>query len=398
MMNRNGRTGIAWLTGLRAAASLWLCCAASCRAGEKSDNGGHGQGTSFARIVIDPTVGWHRPPEGKDFGLTLVPPKDKGIAVPRKLWVQRITKRIPALRNPASWQQLAKELGLDPKLRKVGGHHRFVRTGTSEGMTIQGTGQVLTYGDSTPRDWDELAAAAEKNSMKKVKDMGEARVKKLGLWPKGVNMKSAQWGPHVAMVGSKSFISKVSARYKGLVDGIPAAGPGFELEIDTHVNGKLDVMRMRWFETRRYRELPCKTVREAFEALNRGHAMGIPKFRFGKSVHYEGWTYYVGTMAGDYVHPVFKFRIMDPADPKDHGAVVYVPAVKSKYFENPKRQMVSAREVWTERWRKKQAEARAKAKAEADAKRKPGAKTGKRTDAGTKSKAGARKEPAAPGR
>jgi hypothetical protein len=81
-------------------------------------------------------------------------------------------------------------------------------------------------------------------------------------------------------------------------------------------------------------------LEEAFEALSRSWAMGLPRACFGKTARYVGWCYYVGSVHGDYVLPMFKFEL-------NGEFPAYVPAVKSEYFADPQCQILSDEE-WAE--------------------------------------------------
>ncbi len=172
--------------------------------------------------------------------------------------------------------------------------------------------------------------------------MGEKKVKAMGWWPRGVAPKPLSQGMSVASVSHTpgKYVESVTTTYGGLIEKHIVEGEGLFLRVETLATGTLAGIDLRWVETARFRRMPCKTLEEAFDALNKGYAMGLPQDDFGNPAYYVGWGYYVGTVHGDHVLPMLKFRLGG----KKHGFLAYVPAVKSDRFADPKSQVVSVAE------------------------------------------------------
>ncbi len=210
--------------------------------------------------------------------------------------------------------------------------------GDGRGITVYKSMRQMCYGNNSSGPEALIRDAAKKAKAPQVVAKGEAEMRAIGWWPKGIDAKRVSCGSTLTSWGGSSYVSHITAEYGGLIEGRPVDGPGLFYRITTIVTGLVDVAELRWAETRRYKHLKCKSVREAFEGLNRGHAQPLPIQCVGSKAKFAGVVYYMNKVpSSDHAHPFLKFRLTTP---KGYSYDAYVPAIKGKYFKNPKRQVL----------------------------------------------------------
>ncbi len=300
----------------------------------------------FAPIIVDEEAFWTRPERGKTFGLKLVPPgKPEDPRPPEKLWVHKVTRKIPDMDNPASWREWAKKTGVDVEPKYESGQwwlHAKDDKKRVHGVSIHVSSREMLYGDTRSPSEDDIYKAWKKTNEEQMRKWGEERAKALGWWPKGVDEKSAGIGVATRSCSTLEgrYVGYIRSEYGCLVEGRPVYGNGQLFRITTNPTGQVELIEVRWAESERYRELPCKTVEEAFRALNESWAMGLPRACYGRKAEYAGWTYYLSEIHGDFIQPMFIFKV--------DGFPAFVPAIKDEYFKDPKRQIASNGEWLTE--------------------------------------------------
>jgi len=265
------------------------------------------------------------------------------------VWVHKVTQKIPDLTDRASWKRWARRAGIKGRMQDNDGQWSF--ESGSRGITVFGEGmRLITYGDTNSPAEGLVRDAAKKTTMRQVRDKGEAEMRAMGWWPKGIDPEPVACGPTLTSWGGESYVSYLTAEYRGRIEGRLVDGPGLFYRIKTVVTGSVYLAELRWAETERFRELECRSIHEAFEALNRGHAQPLPKQCVGSQAKFVGIVYWINETPAEFVHPFHKFRLTTP---KGYHYDAYVSAIRGKYFKNPKCQVVI----------KELAEAKKKAKA-----------------------------------
>jgi hypothetical protein len=294
----------------------------------------------FPSIVVDRVATWKAVEEGRTYELKLV--KADEPAAPKSASVHKVVKRIPDFSAPASWNDWLKKAGAPTRAeqpdRSTWYFHEKVPGGT-RGVTFDADLRLMTYGTSSWGSNAELKEAAEKTTPEKMRGMGEAGVKTMGWWPANVNPKIVDQSIGVASVTNLpgKYIEDTTVTYSGLIEGVPVDGEGLLLKIYTLSTGRIRGIDLRWVETERYKELPCKTVEEAFDCLNRGEGQTLPTQTIGSKAEFAGLSYWLNKDPETWVQPLFKFKLVTPAGYKYDA---YVPAIRSEYFRDPKHQIL----------------------------------------------------------
>jgi len=256
--------------------------------------------------------------------------------LPKEVWVHKVAQRIPDLTDRASWKKWARRASIEGRIKDNDGQWSF-KSG-SRGITVFGEGmRLMAYGNTDSPAEELVRAAAKKAKMRQVKDKGEAEMRAMGWWPKGIDPETVECGPTLTSWGGESYVSHLTAEYRGRIEGRLVDGPGLFYRIKTVVTGSVYLAELRWAETERLAELECRSIQEAFDALNRGRAQPLPKQCVGSKAKFVGIVYWINETPAEGVHPFHKFQLTTP---KGYHYDAYVPAIKDKYFKNPKRQVV----------------------------------------------------------
>lgn len=345
MDRKRGRPGFYISTGV----ALAMLCV-GCREARNGAPSKAALDVKFAPVIMDVYASWSRPKAGDTFRLKLTRPKAEVHLPPERLWVYRVVRKIPDFESPQSWRPWLKKARAPttaeekPDSHTWYFHRKVPGTNAYRGVTVNTQLRMMYFADANVPPIPDLFKAAQKNSVKKMRAMGEERVKAMGWWPEGVNPKPIGQGVDSAIGGGakREYIQATVVTYGGLLEGVPVEGDGLKMQIKTMSTGMLRCVDLGWAESRRYKNLPTKSIEEAFEALNRGFSMGISKARIGALAQYQGWTYYCGSHRGPYIQPMYKFRLKD--NMQDRGWLCYVPAIKSEHFADPKCQVLCVEE------------------------------------------------------
>jgi hypothetical protein len=107
------------------------------------------------------------------------------------------------------------------------------------------------------------------------------------------------------------------------------------------LNGEVNRLVYSWTEAERLGQVGCKTGREAWEALNHGHAGPVLDELRSGLCSLMAYVYYAEGRESTHLQPCFEFLVRSD---KGQGTY-YVPMAKAKYFEDPKQQVVVLKDV-----------------------------------------------------
>ena len=185
--------------------------------------------------------------------------------------------------------------------------------------------------------YDEFLKSRKNLDLKEQFEIGKAELQRLKLWPE--HAKNNWWSTSTTghTIGNQPRMAILrNFSVMGTCEGLNVAGWNHYLRFSVTCTGKLGHIRISWKYIERYALLECKTVEEAFDDLNRGYAHPVPKWLQGGEATFLAVHYEPEAGQGKIVQPVYVFGIRKG----NIYAELRVPAIKSAYFKDPKRQVV----------------------------------------------------------
>jgi hypothetical protein len=324
----------------------------------------HGSLPPFLKGACEGRMAWtkfryDKLQDGERYGLNYVYAEEEKSA-PREMWVHKVVRWIPP-RDPQWGVDFARKEGLTNaphySITDVRGVtpcdkerdwtffdiFRNDEWGISAGVIRYCRGPFmlnLMYNTAALRVADYDSKDNKLMTPAQAYEAGRAALGNRGLWPSnvGTNYYPGYVLRDVAdgrrdLGGDLRFVIPW-----GFIEGWQAhGGDSISYTFTISVTGGLDHIEIGWRETERYGLVELKTPKEAFEDLDRGYSMPLERRMKGLKIRFSHCAYMMSLPEMEYVYPVYIFDIF--AKKVGDGIDIYVPAIASRYFVNPKEQV-----------------------------------------------------------